>query len=90
MRPGTNCGSGWPSGQGAADETRAKLESRKRHLARLYEWGDIGETEYRAKMDETRMQLTLLPQSDKVRSFDEVAAIVGSLPAALDSATRTK
>jgi hypothetical protein len=69
------------------DERRVKLERHLKRLAQLYEWDDMDETQYRAKAGETRMQLALLPQNDKVCSFDEVAEIVESLPAALDRAT---
>ncbi len=72
---------------GIADETRAKLEQRLRKLAQLFQWDDITEAEYRAQVNETRMQLALIPEHDKVRSFDEVGAVVESLAAALDAAT---
>ncbi len=73
--------------KGLVDERRVKLERHLKRLAQLYEWDDMDETQYRAKAGETRMQLALLPQNDKVCSFDEVAEIVESLPAALDRAT---
>ena len=47
----------------------------------------FSDAEYRTKTNEARMQLALLPEHDKVCSFDEVAGIVESLPAALASAT---
>lgn len=43
--------------------------------------------EYLAKVNAARAELALLPDHDKTRSFDEVAWLVQSLPAALDPAT---
>jgi hypothetical protein len=45
------------------------------------------EHEYRKKMDETRAQLALVPESDRIVAFDQVAAIVSSLPGAIDAAS---
>jgi hypothetical protein len=78
--------------RGAADEFRARLGTRLNRLKSQFEWGDISETEYRAKMQETRTELGLLPEADKVMAFDQVAGLVASLDAAMEaprSASRT-
>ncbi len=73
--------------RGAADEARARLETRLGRLKAQFEWGDIEEGEYRAKLEETRAHLVLLPEADKLVSFDRVAGIVSSLAAAIDAAS---
>ncbi len=73
--------------RGLADERRSRLEARIQRLKAQFEWGDIAETEYRAKMADTRAQLVLLPESDKVVAFDDAARIVSSLDAAIGEAT---
>ena len=73
--------------RGAADDARARLETRLSRLKTPFEWGDISEAEYRAKMEETRAHLALLPETDKVVTFDQVAGVVASLDAAIDSAS---
>lgn len=45
--------------RGAADDARARLETRLSRLKTQFEWGDISEAEYRAKMEETRAHLAL-------------------------------
>ena len=42
---------------------------------------------YRAKMQETQAELALLPEPDKIVTFDAVAAVVESLRAAIDIAS---
>ncbi len=73
--------------RGLADESRAKIEKRIRNLKQLFEWDEIDEAEYLAKVNAARAELALLPDHDKMRSFDEVAQLVASLPASLDAAT---
>jgi len=72
--------------RGASDDLRARLELRLDRLKQQFEWGDIEAPEYRAKMQETQAEIALLPEPDKVVTFDAVAAVVESLRAALDSA----
>lgn len=69
--------------RGLSDERRARPETRLERLKTQFEWGDIGDAEYRAKMEDTRAQLALLPTNDKVVSFDEAARVVASLDAAI-------
>ena len=64
-----------------------KLQTRLERLKAQFEWGHIDEHEYRKKMDETRAQLALVPESDRIVAFDQVAAIVSSLPGAIDAAS---
>ena len=52
-----------------------------------FEWGDISPTDYRSKMEETRAELTLLPEPDKLVTFDQVAGVVASLGQAIDAAS---
>ncbi len=73
--------------RGTSDELRVRLERRLERLKTQFEWGDIEPAEYRAKMQETRAELALLPEPDKVITFDAVAAIVESLRAAIDTAS---
>ena len=73
--------------RGEADERRARSEKRLERLREMYEWGHIDGSEYRRKSDEARADIATLPEPDKVISFDEVAARVASMPAALASAT---
>jgi DNA invertase Pin-like site-specific DNA recombinase len=72
--------------RGASDELRSRLELRLERLKTQFGWGDIEAPEYRAKMQETQSELALLPDPDKVVTFDGVGAVVESLRAALDSA----
>jgi hypothetical protein len=74
-------------GRSEADALRARLEQRLSNVMRQYEWGDIDESAYRAKMTETRAELAALPEPDKVVTFDGVARIVSSLVVAIDAAT---
>lgn len=48
--------------RGASDERHARLERRLERLKTQFEWGDIEAAEYRAKMQETRAELALLPE----------------------------
>ena len=73
--------------RGAADDARARLETRLTRLKAQFGWGDIAEVEYRANMEETRSQLALLPETDKVVTFDQVAGVVASLDTAMDTAS---
>jgi hypothetical protein len=73
--------------RGAADERRTRLESRLSRLKAQFEWGDIEEREYQAKMADTRSELALLPACDKIVSFDDAAARVASLAAAIEVAS---
>lgn len=73
--------------RGQADERRSRSEKRLERLRQMFEWGDIDAAEYRRKAEEARADLASLPESDKVISFDAVAARVASMPAALASAT---
>jgi hypothetical protein len=73
--------------RGASDEMRARLERRVERLKTQFEWGDIDAPEYRAKMQETQAELALLPEPDKVVTFDAVAAAVESLRTAIDTAS---
>ena len=72
--------------RGQADERRARSEKRPERLREMFEWRDIDAAEYRRKADEARTDLASLPEPDKVISFDEVAARVASMAAALASA----
>ena len=73
--------------RGLSDELRARLQRRIVRLKAQYEWGDIADAEYRAKMIETRDQLALLPEPEKVITFDAVAGVVASLSQAIATAT---
>ncbi|MBI2776693.1 MAG: recombinase family protein [Chloroflexi bacterium] len=73
--------------RGASDDLRARLELRLDRLKQQFEWGDIEPSEYRAKMQETQAELALLPEPDKIVTFDAVAVFVESLRAAIDSAS---
>ncbi len=73
--------------RGASDELRSRLELRLDRLRQQFEWGDIEAPEYRAKMQETKAELVLLPEPDKVVTFDAVATVVESLRAAIDKAS---
>ncbi len=73
--------------RGAGDERRSRLEARVKRLKSQFEWGDIEEPEYRSKMAETRAQLALLPEADKVVAFDDAARLVASLDAAIAAAS---
>ena len=66
-----------------ADESRARIEKRIKNVKQLFEWDEIDEVEYSSRLTWP----ALLPDHDKMRSFDEVARVVASLPAALDAAT---
>lgn len=69
--------------RGSSDEVRSRLERRIERLKAQHEWGDIEDTEYRAKMQETRAELALLPEPEKVVTFDAVAGVVASLREAI-------
>ncbi len=73
--------------RGLVNESRAKIEKRLQQLKKLVEWSEIDDAEYLAKANAARAELALLPDHDKIRSFDEVAGLVASLPAALHAAT---
>lgn len=73
--------------RGASDELRARLELRLGRLKQQFEWGDIDVPEYRAKMQETQAEIALLPEPDKVVTFDAVASVVESLRTAIDCAS---
>ncbi len=73
--------------RGASDELRARLELRLDRLKQQFEWGDIEAPEYRAKMQATQAELALLPEPDKVLTFDAVAAVVESLRTAIGGAS---
>lgn len=72
---------------GAAEEAHRRLETRLERLRTQFEWGDVSEAEYRAKMDDTRAQLALLPEPERVVTFDAVAEIVESLQVAITAAS---
>ena len=78
-----------PSRSGA-DEARARLERRLERLKAQHEWGDIGDAAYLAKMQETRTDLALLPEPEKIITFDGVAAIAKSMASAIDAASPEK
>jgi hypothetical protein len=73
--------------RGSSDEIRARLQRGLERLKGQHQWGDIDDAEYRAKMTETRDQLALLPEPEKVITFDAVAGVVASLSQALAAAT---
>ena len=72
---------------GMSDERRTRLDARIERLKAQYEWGDIEEPEYRAKLVDTRSQLALLPEADKVIAFDDAARLVESLEVAIGAAS---
>ena len=72
--------------RGASDERRVRLERRLDRLKTQFEWGDIEAADYRAKMQETRAELALLPEPEKIITFDAVARIVESLRLAISTA----
>jgi hypothetical protein len=74
--------------RGASDELRACLELRLDRLKQQFEWGDIEASEYGMKMQETRAEIALLPEADKIVTFDAVAAVVESLRTARSSRSR--
>lgn len=76
--------------RGQADEQRHRLEGRIARLKSQYEWGDIEESEYRTKLSEARAELALLPDPDKVLTFDAVRGRVQSLRLAIDLADPKK
>jgi DNA invertase Pin-like site-specific DNA recombinase len=78
-----------PSGSGA-DEARARLEGRLERVKAQHEWGDIGDAAYLAKMQEARTDLALLPEPEKIITFDAVAAIAKSMASAIDAASPEK
>jgi hypothetical protein len=72
---------------GTADEIRARLEKRLERLRLQHEWSEIEHEEFRVKTNETKAELALLPEPDKITTFDQVAALVSSLGRALDAAS---
>ena len=65
------------------DRRRRRLTTRLEKLKQQHEWGDIDDDEYRAKRDETREALDLLPDGDRVKVFDAYRAQVLGLADAI-------
>ncbi len=75
---------------GSSDETRIRLERRIQRLMSQHEWGDIDDAEYRTKRQGAQAELALLPEPEKVTTFEAVAEFVSSLRAAMNAATPDK
>jgi len=53
----------------------------------VLEWGDLTDTEYRAKRAESQRQLALLPDADKLVVFDRNRHVMTSMAANVAAAT---
>lgn len=73
--PGTNAGQ------------RSRLRARLENLRKQHEWGDISDVEYRTKREEVERQLILLPDHEKLVSFDRHREILVSMAENVERAT---
>ncbi|MFC1932948.1 hypothetical protein ACFLXU_04900 [Chloroflexota bacterium] len=71
------------------DQTRVSLERRLTHLKNLYEWGDIDESEYRAKRDAIERELRALTPVQAIdENLDRFAHFLANVADAWKEATQ--
>lgn len=64
---------------GTSVAQRSRLRTRLENLRKQHEWGDITDAEYQAKREETERQLILLPDHEKLVTFDRHREILVSM-----------
>ena len=69
------------------ESQRRTLRTRLENLRKQHEWGDLSDTEYRAAREGVERQLVLLPDPDKIVSFDHRRDIVISMAENIERAT---
>lgn len=64
---------------GLSETRRSQLERRLIALRKEHQWGDVGDTEYRQAVAETRYELSRLPDPDKLIAFTASRRLIESL-----------
>ena len=69
---------------------RTRLTTRLEQLKKQHSWGDLTDAAYLAERDTVRTALSLLPDDDRIRSFDAYRARILGLPEAIAVASQAR
>ena len=72
---------------GLSDGQRARLRTRLENLRKQHEWGDLTDDQYRSLREEVERQLILLPDHEKLVSFERHRQILVSMAENVERAT---